>query len=105
MMIAKPATKYQAMAPVALPDRQWPSRSITRAPRWLSTELRDANRGVIGSMNGGGRMKISLDAVRFGFKEIEVGFPAASQTDFDFVRRLIDENLIPDDVTIMVLTQ
>ena len=105
MMIAKPATKYQAMAPVALPDRQWPSRSITRAPRWLSTDLRDGNQALFEPMNGERKMKLFLELVRIGFKEIEVGFPAASQTDFDFVRRLIDEDLIPEDVTLMVMTQ
>ena len=105
MMIAKPATKYQAMAPVALHDRQWPSRSITRAPRWLSTDLRDVNQALFEPMNGERKMKLFLELVRIGFKEIEVGFPAASQTDFDFVRRLIDEDLIPEDVTLMVMTQ
>lgn len=104
-MIAKPATKYQPIAPIALADRQWPSRSITRAPRWLSTDLRDGNQALFEPMNGERKMKLFAELVRIGFKEIEVGFPAASQTDFDFVRRLIDENLIPDDVTLMVMTQ
>ncbi len=72
MMIAKPATKYQAMAPVALPDRQWPSRSITRAPRWLSTDLRDGNQALFEPMNGERKMKLFLELVRIGFKEIEV---------------------------------
>ena len=104
-MISKPATKYQPMAPVALTDRQWPTRSITHAPVWLSTDLRDGNQALFEPMNGERKMKLFHELVRIGFKEIEVGFPAASQTDFDFVRRLIDENLIPDDVTIMVMTQ
>ena len=104
-MIAKPATKYQPIAPVPLTDRQWPNRSITRAPVWLSTDLRDGNQALFEPMNGERKMKLFEELVRIGFKEIEVGFPAASQTDFDFVRRLIDENLIPDDVTIMVMTQ
>ena len=104
-MIAKPATKYQPIAPVALPDRQWPTRSITRAPVWLSTDLRDGNQALFEPMNGERKMKLFHELVRIGFKEIEVGFPAASQTDFDFVRRLIDEDLIPDDVTLMVMTQ
>lgn len=104
-MIAKPATKYQPIAPVALTDRQWPNRSITQAPVWLSTDLRDGNQALFEPMNGERKMKLFHELVRIGFKEIEVGFPAASQTDFDFVRRLIDENLIPDDVTIMVMTQ
>ena len=104
-MISKPATKYQPIAPVALTDRQWPTRSITHAPVWLSTDLRDGNQALFEPMNGERKMKLFHELVRIGFKEIEVGFPAASQTDFDFVRRLIDEHLIPDDVTIMVMTQ
>ena len=104
-MISNPATKYQPIAPVALTDRQWPSRSITHAPVWLSTDLRDGNQALFEPMNGERKMHLFLELVRIGFKEIEVGFPAASQTDFDFVRRLIDENLVPDDVTIMVMTQ
>lgn len=104
-MIAKPATKYQPIAPVALTDRTWPSRSITQAPVWLSTDLRDGNQALFEPMNGERKMRLFQELVRIGFKEIEVGFPAASQTDFDFVRRLIDEDLVPDDVTIMVMTQ
>lgn len=105
MMIAKPATKYQPTAIASLPDRTWPSRSITRAPIWLSTDLRDGNQALFEPMNGERKMRLFEELVRIGFKEIEVGFPAASQTDFDFVRRLIEENRIPDDVTIMVMTQ
>ena len=104
-MITKPATKYQPMAPIALTDRQWPSRSIAHAPIWLSTDLRDGNQALFEPMNGERKMKLFHELVRIGFKEIEVGFPAASQTDYDFVRRLIDEHLIPDDVTLMVMTQ
>ena len=104
-MMSNPATKYQPIAPVALADRQWPSRSITHAPVWLSTDLRDGNQALFEPMNGERKMRLFLELVRIGFKEIEVGFPAASQTDFDFVRRLIDENLVPADVTIMVMTQ
>ncbi len=104
-MIAKPATKYQPIAPVALADRTWPSRSITQAPIWLSTDLRDGNQALFEPMNGERKMRLFQELVRIGFKEIEVGFPAASQTDFDFVRRLIDEDLVPADVTIMVMTQ
>lgn len=104
-MIAKPATKYQPIAPVALTDRTWPSRSITQAPVWLSTDLRDGNQALFEPMNGERKMRLFQELVRIGFKEIEVGFPAASQTDFDFVRRLIDEDLVPADVTIMVMTQ
>ncbi|MES2611090.1 MAG: 2-isopropylmalate synthase [Pseudomonadota bacterium] len=104
-MIAKPATKYQPIAPVALTDRTWPSRAITQAPVWLSTDLRDGNQALFEPMNGERKMRLFQELVRIGFKEIEVGFPAASQTDFDFVRRLIDENLVPGDVTLMVMTQ
>lgn len=104
-MIAQPSTKYQAFAPIALTDRTWPSNTITRAPVWLSTDLRDGNQALFEPMNGERKMKLFEELVRIGFKEIEVGFPAASQTDYDFVRRLIDEDLIPDDVTIMVMTQ
>ena len=104
-MIAKPATKYQPIAPVALTDRTWPSRSITQAPIWLSTDLRDGNQALFEPMNGERKMRLFQELVHIGFKEIEVGFPAASQTDFDFVRRLIDEDLVPQDVTLMVMTQ
>ena len=104
-MIAKPANKYQPIAPVALTDRTWPSRSITQAPIWLSTDLRDGNQALFEPMNGERKMRLFQELVRIGFKEIEVGFPAASQTDFDFVRRLIDEDLVPQDVTLMVMTQ
>lgn len=104
-MIAKPANKYQPIAPVALTDRTWPSRSITQAPIWLSTDLRDGNQALFEPMNGERKMRLFQELVHIGFKEIEVGFPAASQTDFDFVRRLIDEDLVPQDVTLMVMTQ
>ncbi|GAA6119059.1 2-isopropylmalate synthase [Acidovorax sp. FG27] len=104
-MIAQPSTKYQAFAPIALNDRTWPSNTLTRAPIWLSTDLRDGNQALFEPMNGERKMKLFNELVRIGFKEIEVGFPAASQTDYDFVRRLIDENLVPDDVTLMVMTQ
>lgn len=104
-MIANPATKYAPFAPIALADRQWPSRTITHAPIWLSTDLRDGNQALFEPMNAERKMSLFMELVRIGFKQIEVGFPAASQTDFDFVRRLIEENLIPEDVTIMVMTQ
>ncbi len=104
-MIAIPSTKYRACAPIALNDRTWPGRVITQAPRWLSTDLRDGNQALFEPMNGERKMRLFKELVRIGFKEIEVGFPAASQTDFDFVRKLIDEQLVPDDVTLMVMTQ
>lgn len=104
-MISNPSTKYRAFPPVSLNDRTWPGRIITQAPRWLSTDLRDGNQALFEPMNGERKMRLFKELVRIGFKEIEVGFPAASQTDFDFVRKLIDERLVPDDVTLMVMTQ
>lgn len=96
---------YHETFSVDLPDRQWPSARITTAPRWCAVDLRDGNQALIDPMSPE-RKQIMFDLlVRMGYKEIEVGFPSASQTDFDFVRKLIEENLIPDDVTIQVLTQ
>ena len=89
----------------SLPDRTWPDRRITAAPRWLSTDLRDGNQALIEPMSVERKLEMFQLLVNIGFKEIEVGFPSASQTEFNFVRRLIEENLIPDDVTIQVLTQ
>ncbi len=105
MMLKQPASKYRAFAPVALRDRTWPDAVLTRAPIWLSTDLRDGNQALIEPMDIERKLRMFQLLVRIGFKEIEVGFPSASQVEFDFVRRLIDENLIPDDVTIQVLTQ
>ena len=100
-----PAAKYRAFEPISLPDRRWPSAVITKPPIWCSVDLRDGNQALVEPM-GPERKRRFFDAlVAMGFKEIEVGFPAASQTDFDFVRELIEQNLIPDDVTIQVLTQ
>ena len=96
---------YQDTFNVDLPDRTWPSKRITQAPRWCAVDLRDGNQALIDPMSPE-RKRIMFDLlVRMGYKEIEVGFPSASQTDFDFVRSLIDDDLIPDDVTIQVLTQ
>ena len=96
---------YHETLTVDLPDRTWPDHRITSAPRWCAVDLRDGNQALIDPMSPE-RKRIMFDLlVRMGYKEIEVGFPSASQTDFDFVRTLIDENLIPDDVTIQVLTQ
>jgi 2-isopropylmalate synthase len=96
---------YHEQFQVDLPDRTWPSKQITQAPRWCAVDLRDGNQSLIDPMSPE-RKRIMFDLlVRMGYKEIEVGFPSASQTDFDFVRSLIDENAIPDDVTIQVLTQ
>ena len=96
---------YDTQFGVRLPDRTWPDRTITTAPRWCAVDLRDGNQALIDPMSPE-RKRVMFDLlVRIGYKEIEVGFPSASQTDFDFVRQLIDEDLIPDDVTIQVLTQ
>lgn len=104
-MLAQPSTKYQAFPAIHLPDRQWPSRTITHPPIWMSTDLRDGNQSLFEPMNLERKMRMFRTACQIGFKEIEVGFPSASQTDFDFVRNLVDGQHIPDDVTIEVLTQ
>jgi len=100
-----PARKYRPFPPVQLPDRQWPSRVITQAPHWCSVDLRDGNQALIEPMGADRKRRMFEMLVQLGFKEIEVGFPAASQTDFDFVRFLVDQRLIPDQVAIQVLTQ
>jgi len=100
-----PKGRYPAFPPVDIPDRQWPNKIITKAPIWCSVDLRDGNQALIEPMGHERKMRMFTKLVEIGFKEIEVGFPAASQTDFDFVRHIIDENLIPDGVTIQVLTQ
>lgn len=100
-----PFEKYRSFVPVDLPDRQWPSRRIDRAPLWCSVDLRDGNQALIDPMDGRRKMHMFQALVDMGFKEIEVGFPSASKTDFDFVRLLIEEDRIPRDVTIQVLTQ
>ncbi|WWT75267.1 2-isopropylmalate synthase [Lautropia mirabilis] len=104
-MLQQPASKYRPFAPVGLKDRTWPDAVLTKAPIWLSTDLRDGNRALIEPMSVERKLEMFQLLVNIGFKEIEVGFPSASQTEFNFVRRLIEENLIPDDVTIQVLTQ
>ncbi|MDO4683038.1 MAG: 2-isopropylmalate synthase [Lautropia sp.] len=104
-MLQQPDFKYRPFPPVGLKDRTWPDAVLTRAPIWLSTDLRDGNQALIEPMDVERKVQMFRMLVAIGFKEIEVGFPSASQTEFDFVRRLIDENLIPDDVTIQVLTQ
>lgn len=103
-MLKQPSTKYPAFRPIGLKDRQWPDVAITQPPVWLTTDLRDGNQALIEPMDIERKMQMFELLVKIGFKEIEVGFPSASQTEFDFVRRLIDEHLIPDDVTIQVLT-
>ncbi|MCF7647427.1 2-isopropylmalate synthase [Bacillus subtilis] len=105
-MLYNPDSKYRPfISPVSLPDRQWPERRLTQAPIWVSTDLRDGNQALADPMNIEKKMRFYRMLLEIGFKEIEVAFPSASQTEFNFVRRLIDENLIPDDVTIQVLTQ
>jgi len=96
---------YRSFTPVPLPDRTWPSKVITKAPRWCSVDLRDGNQALIDPMGPERKRRMFDLLVKLGFKEIEVGFPSASQPDFDFVRLLIEKNMIPDDVIIQVLTQ
>lgn len=105
VMSSMPIEKYQAFEPVSLPDRQWPNRLITKAPVWCSVDLRDGNQALIDPMDSERKMRMFRVLVDMGFKEIEIGFPSASQTEFDFLRMLIEEDHIPDDVTVQVLTQ
>jgi 2-isopropylmalate synthase len=102
-----PVEKYVPFRPLPLrlPDREWPNRQIEQAPVWCSVDLRDGNQALIDPMDPGRKLRMFRALVGMGFKEIEVGFPSASQPDFDFIRQLIEEDLIPDDVTIQVLTQ
>ncbi len=97
--------KYRPFAPINLRDRTWPDQVITQAPRWCSVDLRDGNQALIEPMNVAQKLQMFKLLVAVGFKEIEIGFPAASQPDFDFVRHLIEHKLIPEDVTVQVLTQ
>src|SRR5919205_2471347 len=100
-----PVGRYTPFEPIDLPDRTWPSKVITQAPRWLSTDLRDGNQALIDPMSPARKLTMFELLVRMGYKEIEVGFPSSGQTDFDFVRQLIEEDRVPDDVRISVLTQ
>ncbi|PZP35262.1 MAG: 2-isopropylmalate synthase [Roseateles depolymerans] len=104
-MLKQPQLKYRPFAPISLPDRRWPDAVLTRAPIWLSTDLRDGNQALIEPMDIARKLRMFQQLVKVGFKEIEVGFPSASQTEFDFVRLLIEGGHIPDDVSIQVLTQ
>lgn len=104
-MLTQPAEKYRPYPVINLPERQWPSRQLTAAPLWLSTDLRDGNQALATPMDSARKLEFWQLLLRCGFKEIEVAFPAASQTDFDFVRLLIEQRHIPDDVAIQVLTQ
>ncbi len=104
-MLKDPSSKYRAFEPVNLPDRQWPSRTLTEVPLWCSSDLRDGNQSLIEPMDPARKLKFFQTLVNVGMKQIEVAFPSASKADFDFVRSLIEEGHIPDDVTIQVLTQ
>ena len=104
-MLKDPSKKYRAFTQITLPDRTWPDKIIDKAPIWLSTDLRDGNQSLIEPLDAEKKMRFFKCLVQVGLKEIEVGFPSASQTDFDFVRELIENDHIPDDVTIQVLTQ
>jgi 2-isopropylmalate synthase len=100
-----PFERYQPFAPIDLPDRTWPTKTMTSAPRWCAVDLRDGNQALIDPMTPSRKMAMFELLVSMGYKEIEVGFPSASQADFDFVRQIIEEDKIPDDVVIQVLTQ
>src|SRR3954453_10056105 len=100
-----PHWKYRPYDTVDLPDRTWPDAVVSRAPIWCSTDLRDGNQSLVSPMDAARKRRFFDLLLQLGFKEIEVGFPAASATDFDFVRELVEGGLIPDDVTIAVLTQ
>ncbi|MFC7380794.1 MULTISPECIES: 2-isopropylmalate synthase [Sphaerisporangium] len=102
---AMPVKRYQSFTPVRLTDRTWPDKVIDRAPQWCAVDLRDGNQALIDPMDSHRKLQMFDLLVRMGYKEIEVGFPAASQTDFDFVRQIIEEGRVPDDVVIQVLTQ
>lgn len=104
-MLANPASKYRPFPAIDLPDRQWPGRTQQQAPRWCSSDLRDGNQALAEPMDNARKLQFYQLLLSCGFKEIEVAFPSASQTDFDFVRHLIEQRLIPDDVSIQVLTQ
>ncbi len=104
-MLRDPSTKYRPFPPIDLPDRQWPSRTITHAPRWLSTDMRDGNQALIDPMDGEKKQRFFDLLCRIGIKEIEVGFPSAGATEFEFISGLVKHDRIPDDVTVQVLTQ
>ena len=104
-MLRDPSVKYRPFPQVDIPDRTWPSKTITRAPRWLSTDMRDGNQALIDPMNAEKKQRFFDLLVKIGIKEIEVGFPSAGATEFDFIRGLVDRGAIPDDVMPQVLTQ
>src|SRR5438045_9603643 len=104
-MLKNPSSKYRAFAPVELPKRQWPNRTLKHAPIWCSVDLRDGNQALAIPMNVSQKLELFQALVKCGFKEIEVGFPSASNTEFTFNRRLIEENRAPQDVWLQVLVQ
>jgi 2-isopropylmalate synthase len=104
-MLSDPSAKYRPFPQVPLPDRQWPGRTITRPPRWLSTDLRDGNQAIVDPMDAVKKNRFFDLLVEIGLKEIEIGFPAAGQTEFDFIQGLVRSGRIPDDATVQVLTQ
>src|ERR1700745_1322475 len=104
-MIINPSSKYRPFPPVQLPDRQWPNRVLTQAPIWCSVDLRDGNQALAVPMNVSQKLELFQVLVKCGFKQIEVGFPSASNTEFTFNRRLIEEKRAPDDVWLQVLVQ
>src|SRR6201996_3628298 len=104
-MQKNPSNKYRPFPPVALPNRQWPNRVLSHAPRWCSVDLRDGTQALAVPMNISQKLELFQTLVKIGFKEIEVGFPSASNTEFTFNRRLIEENRAPDDVWLQVLVQ
>ena len=104
-MLKEPSAKYRPFPPVNLSNRQWPSRTLTRAPIWCSVDLRDGNQALAVPMNVGQKLELFQTLVKCGFKEIEAGFPSASNTEFTFNRRLIEEHRVPDDVWLQVLVQ
>ena len=104
-MMNDPSIKYPAFPQVPMTDRQWPGNTLTKPPIWCSVDLRDGNQALIEPMGSERKLRMFDLLVAIGFKQIEVGFPAASQTDFDFVRQLIEEGRVPEDVTLQVLTQ
>src|SRR5216683_6589380 len=104
-MLKNPSKKYRPFPPVQLPDRQWPGRVLTHAPRWCSVDLRDGNQALAVPMNVSQKLELFQTLVKCGFKEIEVGLPSASNTEFTFNRRLIEERRAPEDVWLQVLVQ
>src|SRR6187549_4191397 len=102
-MFRMPVQKYRPFPPVNLPDRKWPSRVIEKPPVWCSVDLRDGNQALIEPMDAERKLRMFRLLVRMGYKEIEIGFPAASQTEYEFTRKLIDGGMIPDDVVVQVL--